>query len=195
MFSGMVSPYFPLFSRCRYLLGMGVVQICIHADLKPHFLQLKEKFVQYNLIEYLLLPSIYSQRLYEILMTWRNCPECEIPVADLHDMIGTPKEYQKDFCEFRRRVLEKAHRDINEKTTLRYEWEPIKLGRKVQSIHFIFDQKKQKQCKQEGAQKTKNDNNKNGLEAVACAGAKGVCDKPTNKKPICDACKKMGLLE
>jgi hypothetical protein len=188
-----------IFSKCQYLIGFGVVRVSFHPDLKPHFLNLKERFVQYSLMEYLMLPSVYSQRIFEILMTWKGCAEYEIMVDDLHEMLGTPEAYRKDFNILKCRILEKAHGDINKKTMLRYEWEPVKKGRKIVAVRFIFDMKKvmhkRKQLEQTQQQEIKDKNNKNGLDAVACFAEKGVCECPTNKKMICQACKTMGITE
>jgi plasmid replication initiation protein len=186
-----------IFSRCRYLLGLGVVQVSFHPDLKPHFLNLKERFVQYNLIEYMLLPSVYSQRIYEFLMSWKGVAEYEISVEELHEMLDTPETYRKDFNVMRCRILDKAQTDITTKTLLDYVWEPIKKGRRVVAIKFIFDRKKIKQdrkdVEKEAKQALVNANNKIALEVVRCTEQKqGKCQRD-NKKSICEACEKMGM--
>ena len=83
-------------------------------------------------MEFLLLPSIYSQRIYEFLKSWDDKPETIISVLDLHEMLNTPNSFRANFTEFRRWVLEKAHKDISKYTKLIYEWEPIKKGPKRQ---------------------------------------------------------------
>ena len=87
------------------------------------------------------LLSIYSQRLFEILKSWSDKPEVELTVLYLKTILEVPKS-MKNFAEFRRRVLEKAHNDITKYTSLRFEWEPIKKGRSVESVRFIFAKKK-----------------------------------------------------
>ena len=54
-----------IFSMCGYEDGYLIARF--DPDLKPHFLGLKEKFTEYSLMQLLLLPSTYSQRLFEIL--------------------------------------------------------------------------------------------------------------------------------
>jgi plasmid replication initiation protein len=181
-----------IFSKCVYLIGLGIIRVSFQPDLKSHFLGLKSRFVQYNLFEFLLLPSIYSQQIFELLMSWRTLVAYEIPVEDLHDMLGTPEDYRKDFCSFRRRVLDKAKKDINQKTMLRFDWEPIKKGRKVVAVRFVFDEKKQKEL-------TAKENNKSHaatvltlFKALECA-EKGNCKKQKTK--ICETCEKQECLK
>lgn len=137
-----------IFSFCEYLPEKGVIVARFDPAMKPHYLELKEKFTQYNLMEFLTLPSTYSQRLYEVLKSWDDGrPEKVLHLTDLFETLDAPTTLQR-YPDFRRFVLEKAHKDINKKTTLEYEWEPIKKGRSVQAIRFIFIH--------DGAKKTSN---------------------------------------
>lgn len=127
-----------VFSYCEYDAKKSVIKVRFDPSMKPHYLELQEKFTQYNLMEFLGLPSTYSQRLYEILKSWDDKPEVTIDIPGLYEMLDIPPSLRANFAFFRRRVLEKAHKDINKKTTLEYEWEPIKKGRSVGAIRFIF---------------------------------------------------------
>ena len=101
-----------LFSRCTINGDRGILEVCFHPDLKPHYLQLKERFTQYSLAEFLSLPSTYSQRLYEILMSWSDKPEVIIALNDLFEMLEFPIALQGNFFHFRKKVLEQAEKDI-----------------------------------------------------------------------------------
>jgi plasmid replication initiation protein len=135
-----------VFSRCRFRPKDAILELRFDADLKPHYLQLKERFTQYSLVEFMSLPSIYSQRLYEILKSWNNRPEIEIEIDELCNMLDVPKSLRANFKDFRRRVLEQAHKDIveRENSSLWFDWEAIKKGRsgKVVAIRFVFSQDK-----------------------------------------------------
>ena len=135
-----------VFSRCRFRPKDAVLELRFDSDLKPHYLQLKEKFTQYSLAEFMSLPSTYSQRLYEFLKSWHDKPEVVAVLDDLHDMLDPPKSMRADFKEFRLRVLEKAHKDIVERegSSLWFDWEPIKKGRggKVAAVRFVFSETK-----------------------------------------------------
>lgn len=130
---------YTLFSTIEY--NDGVITGKFHHELKPFFLGLKEKFTQFNLMQYMQLPSIYSQKLYTFLKSWDDKPDITISVMELHELLDTPESFRNNFKELRRWVLEKAHKDILKHTKLRYEWEPIKNGRAVTSVRFIFSRK------------------------------------------------------
>lgn len=186
-----------IFSRCRYLLGLGVLQVSFNPDLRPHFLNLKERFVQYNLIEYMQLPSVYSQRIYEFLMSWKAAGQVEIPIDELHEMLCTAEVYRRDFFAFKSRILAKAHGDINKKTMFKYHWETVKKGRKVVAVRFIFDQRLIAEQKRDGQVQGKQAEidvrNKQALAAFACHQARGgVCDMPKGGA-VCTVCEVMGF--
>jgi plasmid replication initiation protein len=133
-----------VFNKCTIDTKEMILELGFHPDLKPHYLQLKERFTQYSLAEFMSLPSIYSQRLYEILKSWSDKPEITIEINDLFEMLDVPKSLRSDFRNFRLRVLEKAHKDIVERdgSSLWFDWEPIKKGRngKVEAVRFVFSE-------------------------------------------------------
>lgn len=187
---------YSVFSRCRFRRNDGFLELGFHPDLIPHYLNLKKQFAKYKLDEFFMLPSTYSQRIYEILRSWDDQPETEIDVVDLHVMLDVPESLKKDFAAFRRRVLEKAHKDIHKYTSLHYEWEPIKQGRKVVAIRFIFAAKRAKKAvtKQitEKQRQTSKHNNKYGQIAIKCIErhrkSSDIC-KSDNQPAACKLCK------
>lgn len=185
----------PFFSRITY--SKGVVKALFNPLLAPQLLHLNGLFTQYNLIEYLKLPSIYSQRLFEILKSWSNTEqEIKLTVESLHETLATPESFRANFKDFRRWVLEKAHKDITDKTSLRYEWEPVKQGRAVVAIRFIFARGKalaittrSKAAKEEKARQSRNEL---GLLALACFKERGnSCEGGHQKESVCEACRKI----
>lgn len=131
---------YTMFSSCEYISKRGVLIIGFHPDLKEHYLQLKQ-YIKYNLIEFMRLPSIYSQRLFEFLKSWDDRKETVIELKELHEMLDSPKSFKASYKDFRRFVLEKAHKDILKLTDVYYTWEPIKRGRAVYAIKFTFGKK------------------------------------------------------
>lgn len=189
-----------VFSRCRYNPEKGTLELRFDPDLKPHYLNLQRNFAQYKLLEYLMLPSIYSQRIFEILKSWSDRPEVVISIDELHEMLGTPESLRKKFPDFRRRVLEKAHKDILNTTTLTYEWQPVKQGRAFTAIRFTFSGgkrtavQKEKTLRERWKQSSRN--NANVVEAIACVKKKtGQCSARSNKKKVCDVCQRLNLLD
>jgi plasmid replication initiation protein len=130
-----------VFSRCTINGERGVLEVFFHPDLKPHYLELKERFTQYRLAEFLSLPSTYSQRMFEILMSWNDKPEVIISLDELHEMLNFPVALRGNFFHFRKKVLEQAEKDIvghSGNTSLWFSWEPMKQGRKVSAIRFTL---------------------------------------------------------
>jgi len=174
-----------VFSRCRYRAADGVLELGFHPDLRPHYLSLKEKFGQYNLTEFMLLPSVYSQRIFELLKSWHDKPEFTISLADLFLTLDVPTTLQR-YPDFRRKVLEKAHKDITTRTGLRYEWEPIKQGRAVGSIRFTFGPRAKQTAtsKKKAASPRNNDLVKKALICLQSSGS-SCTPKKTRQCEIC----------
>lgn len=134
-------------------------------------------------MEFLLLPSTYSQRLFEVLKSWSSLPEAVIDLSDLFSMLDVPPSLQR-YPDFRRYVLEKAHKDISGKTGLRYQWEPIKQGRAVAAIRFTFGAISAQASEKKNQAKRSQDNELL-KKAVACFKS-GSCSPRPNKQ--CDIC-------
>jgi plasmid replication initiation protein len=179
-----------VFSKCEYDGQAGVIRARFDPDLRPHFLSLNEYFTEYSLTEFLLLPSIYSQRLFEVLKSWDDKPQVDISLVDLFSMLDVPASHRSDFAAFRRRVLEKAKKDITEKTALRFDWEAIKKGRAVASVRFTFGRRAvgvESKKAEEQKQKTSESNNSLMKKAVKCFREKGENCQPQKSK-MCDLC-------
>lgn len=176
----------------------GIITGEFHQELKPFFLEVKKKFTRLSLNQYLKLPSVYSQQMFGFLQSWHDQPEIEVPVQELHEMLDTPESLRKDFRNFRLRVLEKAHKDITGLTSLRYEWEPVKKGRAVVAVRFIFSRRRAlpvaKAKDAEAQAKGSTRNNRAFQAAVACAEKKGqCCTQQDNKSGVCAVCVKLGI--
>lgn len=131
--------FYTLFSKIGYDDGIIIGEF--HKDLMPFFLIAKERFTKMQLSEYMRLPSIYSQCIFSFLKSWADKNEITVKLAELHEMLNTPQSLRKNFKDFRIRVLEKAQKDISEKTTLSFEYEAIKEGRAVSEIKFKISKK------------------------------------------------------
>jgi plasmid replication initiation protein len=177
-----------IFAMCGYEDGYLIAGL--HPDLKPHFLHLKSQFTAYNLMEYLTLPSAYSQRMFEFIKSWSNAPEVLISVVELHEMLNTPESFRKDFRQFRTRVLAKAHKDITANTSLRYEWEVVKKGRSYVSVRFIFGLERKAIAEASIQAKRSAANNKAFKAAAACLKERGpVCEGGHQKEKVCELCR------
>ena len=188
---------FNMFYRCRYRAKDGILELGFHPDLRPQYLNLKERFTQYSLAEFMALPSIYSQRIYEILKSWSSEDDATIDIDKLHNMLDTPLSLRRNFKDFRIRVLEKAHSDITERegSSLLYEWEPVRKGaRKVTAVRFIF----RRSLEDLMPKKTVSDHEKLQKNSNACWEKKNSsgspCEKPDMRKKMCKFCAERGRM-
>lgn len=185
-----------IFAMCGYEDGYLIAEF--HPDLKPHFLNLKEQFTEYSLMQFLMLPTSYSQRIFEFLKSWSNTPEVIISVDELHEALNTPPSFRADFKAFRTRVLEKAHKDILTHTSLRYEWEAVRVGRAVERIRFTFNGGRRAIAKKEQDDAKEAKRRQLTIQrfrrALECAKKKGGdCRTQDNVRIVCKLCHEKAL--
>lgn len=124
-----------------YETGEGTVTLKFAPDLKPYLLQLKELYTSYRLENILSLKSKYSIRLYEVLKSYQYKKHATINLEELKIMVGASANYFSSYADFKRRVLNKAQEEINEKTDIKFNYSDQKIGRKVESIAFSIKDK------------------------------------------------------
>ena len=125
-------------SYVEYDVSNGKIEIAFDPRLKPYLLQLKREFTSYKLKHVLELKSSYSIRIYEILKKWQTIGKIEIQLEDLRKMLGVTDKYL-EYHNFKKRVLNKAKTEINEKTDLSFDFEEVKTGRMVTGIKFFIN--------------------------------------------------------
>lgn len=72
-------------------------------------------FTKYYLSDYLSLSSTYAQTLFEFLKSWEKQKEIIVSISELQKLLHFPDYYTKDKRELKRRVLETARADMEEK--------------------------------------------------------------------------------
>lgn len=154
---------YSIFRRSSFNNQTEELSVSINPDIKPFILALKGCFTVYNKLDFILLPSRYSQRLFKLLKSWEGVPQTQIALSDLHKILITPISCQKNFAEFDRRILSPAHEHITKNTDLIYEYEPFKIGRKIHSVIFKYKSKR-KIKRTRTANKSKTTQNKNSPE-------------------------------
>ena len=97
-------------------------------------------YFHYMLGEVLNLKSRYSYVMFLYLKRFSNFKTWEIDLLDLKQVLkcDTVATYQ-EFKEFNKQVLKRAQQEINEKTSLKFSYEPIKRGRSVGAIRFTVE--------------------------------------------------------
>jgi len=81
----------------------------------------------------------YTIRLFELMMQFQKTGERYITVIDLRKAFQIEEGKYPLFGEFRRWVIEPSVKEIEQKTEWAISWEPIKTGRKITSLCFLFE--------------------------------------------------------
>lgn len=103
--------------------------------LKPFLLQLKECFTSYELCYVLALKTKTAIRLYEIFNSYAYKQTIVISLEELRSMFSLENKYPL-YNDFKRYILDKAIKEINEFTDLIINYEPVRQQKAVTSIKF-----------------------------------------------------------
>ena len=124
------------FSKIKYQNGVFTVRI--DEDLKPYLLELRERFVAYNLKNILPLTSNYSIRIYQLLKEYEKIGNRTFALEELQDILKVPKSFRKLYGNFKNKVLKLAEKELREHCDIYFEYEEIKTVRKVTHIKFLI---------------------------------------------------------
>jgi plasmid replication initiation protein len=123
--------------RCQYHEGEGWIQLAWWPELLPSLIGLRKQFTTYQLQQASALRSAYSWRLLELLSRFKSSGIAEYTVEDFKTSMDAPPSLS-DFGQVKRRIIDPAVKELQEKDGWLIEWEPIKAGRKVKAIRFTF---------------------------------------------------------
>lgn len=86
--------------------------------------------------------SFHTIRLYELMMQFQRTGERYITIESLRNTFQIEKKQYARWVDFSRRVIEPGVKEIEEKTNWVVIWEPVKTGRKITSLSFLFEKSK-----------------------------------------------------
>jgi plasmid replication initiation protein len=128
-------------SSQTYFKKEGRFKIALTNEIMPYLTQLKGQFTQYQLNHISGFSSIHAIRLYELFTQYKRLGDRYISVEDLKKWLQLEDKYDR-YNNLNQRVLTPALSEINEKSDLFVEYEPIKKGRKVTGIEFSITYEK-----------------------------------------------------
>ena len=128
-------------SSQTYFKKEGRFKIALTNEIMPYLTQLKGQFTQYQLNHISGFSSVHAIRLYELFTQYKRLGERYISVEDLKKWLQLEDKYDR-YNNLNQRVLTPALSEINEKSDLFVEYEPIKKGRKVTGIEFRITHEK-----------------------------------------------------
>lgn len=128
-------------SSQTYFKKEGRFKIALTNEIMPYLTQLKGQFTQYQLNHISGFSSVHAIRLYELFTQYKQLGDRYISVEDLKKWLQLEDKYDR-YNNLNQRVLTPALSEINEKSDLFVEYEPIKKGRKVTGIEFSITYEK-----------------------------------------------------
>ena len=111
----------------------GYITFEISGLLKPYLLGLRNNFTSYSLAYIPALKSAYSIRIYELLSQYRTIGYRTLSIDDLQHKVGSS---YKLYGDLKRTVILVAKRDLGKHTDIYFEFEELKIGKKVDSLKF-----------------------------------------------------------
>lgn len=126
-------------SAAVYHHGEGFIELEFSPHMTPHLTLLRQQFTSYKLKHASDLRSIYSWRLFELLMQFKSTGVLHIDIDEFCHAMEAPESAVKDFAQLRKRIIEPAVAELKAKNGMDVEWTPKKQGgRKITSLEFVF---------------------------------------------------------
>lgn len=133
--------------QVRYLDDEGAIELVFTLAVVDGISRIdgaQEFFTQYLLSQTAKLTSVYSARLYELLIQWKSVGKTPIfELANFREQIGLKVTEYQTMSNFKTRVLDPAIKQINEHTDITVTYDQHKKGRVITGFSFKFKHKKQ----------------------------------------------------
>ncbi len=107
-----------------------------HPALKPYLLELKQRFLVYDIRNILRLTSAYSVRMYELLKQYERLGKRTFDIENLKLTLGILEHEYKLYGHFKDKVILKSQLDLSQETDISFDFVEHKQGKKVKSITF-----------------------------------------------------------
>lgn len=132
-----------------------VARVVFHPKILPLLSNLKKNFTQFSIQDVAEFKSTYTHRIYQLMMQWKSTGCVKISIDDLRFMLMLGLKYPL-FADFKKRVIDVAIGEINEKSPYNVKCEFIKKGRKFVAVEFTFKLKEKAKKTKEKAERDPN---------------------------------------
>jgi len=116
----------------------NITMTCSYEARKYIFKLTDIGYLKYNLTNVTVMGSKYSYILYLYLKENEKCRTWSVPLCELKAKIGCTSERYNQFKFFKKEILSECKAEIEEKSSLRFEFDLIKKQRVVQAITFTI---------------------------------------------------------
>ncbi len=135
--------------RVKYLDDESSIEVILTYDVVNEITRIdgyEQFFTKYLLAQTASMKSAYSVRLYELLVQWKTAKKTPLLQLDcFREQLGVDDTEYKLMSDFKKRVLNVAVDEINEKTDLKVSYEQVKKGRTITGFKFkVLDKDKPK---------------------------------------------------
>lgn len=129
-------------SAREYDSGAGRVVLTFSGPILYYLTGMVDEFTKYDLLGVCGLKSTHSVRLYELAGQFRGTGWRHIELDDLREMFCLGNAYQ-DWRDLKKRVVDRACKEVTEKSDLDVSYEIVKRGRSVHAIRLKIEEKDQ----------------------------------------------------
>lgn len=131
-------------NKASYADKLGYIKFQITDDVLIMVSFLKQCFTRYRLSITANLGTIYSIRLYELIIKWESTGKTPvIPIEDFKNMLAIGSDKYSRVADFKIRILNPSIKQINEHTDIVVKVDDVKTGRAITGFIFSFKFKKE----------------------------------------------------
>ena len=128
-------------SQAKYLDDEAIIEIMLTPAVVQEItridaIEAKTLFTRFALEQVAPMKSVYSVRLYELLNQWRQAKKVSFDLNVFRGQLGVEDTEYKAMSDFKKRVLDLAVNEINEKSDLKVSYEQIKKGVAIAGFKF-----------------------------------------------------------
>ena len=136
-------------NEVTYVKNQGMVVMYLNRNVINMITRLESHFTKYYVDQVSNLTSQYSIRLFELLSQWlANNVTKKYSLQELRMLLGIEADAYPVMSNFKSRVLDKAVKEITEKSDMVVTYEQFKKGREITHIRFSMYSKKNLKEKQ-----------------------------------------------
>lgn len=135
-------------NEATYINNKGTVVIYLNRNVISMISRLEANFTKYLLDQVSDFKSQYSIRLYELLIKYKDIGNSKkYTIDEIRSLLGIGVNEYKVLADFKKRVLDLAVKEINDKTDTTIKYEQFKEGRTISHILFKIGKKLAKKKK------------------------------------------------
>src|SRR5699024_9704752 len=128
-------------SQAKYLDNEAIIEIMLTPAVVKEITRIDAKeaktlFTRFALEQVAPMNSVYSVRLYELLNQWKQAKKVNFELGVFRGQLRIEVDEYKAMSDFKKRVLDLAVSEINEKSDLKVSYEQVKKG--VAIVGFKF---------------------------------------------------------